>query len=144
MSIETEAAPAAAPARLREIDELPSPPGWPLLGNALQFERARMHQQVERWVREYGPYFTFRLGTRRLLVVADHAAMGALLRDRPDGFQRTSRMSSIADSMGFHGVFSANGAHSNASAASAATCRDERPRLLRWRHTWASMAVMLR
>ena len=62
MSTETEAAPPAAPARLREIDELPSPPGWPLVGNALQFERPRMHQQVERWAREYGPYFTFRLG----------------------------------------------------------------------------------
>jgi|KBSMisStandDraft_5_1062788.scaffolds.fasta_scaffold29366_5 cytochrome P450 len=111
MSIETEAAPPAAPARLREIDELPSPPGWPLVGNALQFERPRMHQQVERWAREYGPYFTFRLGTRRLLVIADHAAMGALLRDRPDGFRRTKRLAEITAEIGSSavGVFGSEG-----------------------------------
>ena len=67
---ETTLAPTA-PTRLREIDELPAPPGLPLIGNALQFERARMHQQVERWVSQYGPYFTFRIGPRRLLVIAD-------------------------------------------------------------------------
>jgi cytochrome P450 len=111
MTIETEAAPPAAPARLREIDELPSPPGWPLVGNALQFERPRMHQQVERWAREYGPHFTFRLGTRKLLVIADHAAMGALLRDRPDGFRRTKRLAEITAEIGSSavGVFGSEG-----------------------------------
>jgi cytochrome P450 len=111
MSIETEAAPPAAPARLREIDELPAPPRLPLVGNALQFDRARMHQQVERWVREYGPYFTFRLGSTRLLVVADHAAMGALLRDRPDGFRRTKRLAQVTAEIGSAavGVFGSEG-----------------------------------
>jgi cytochrome P450 len=108
---ETEAAPPAAPTRLREIDELPAPPGLPLLGNVLQFDRARMHQQVERWVREYGPYFSFRIGRRRLLVVADHAAMGTLLRDRPDGFRRTKRLAEITAEIGSAavGVFGAEG-----------------------------------
>jgi cytochrome P450 len=111
MSIETEAAPRATPARLREIDELPSPPRLPIVGNALQFEKARMHQQVERWVREYGPYFTFRLGSRKIFVVADHAAMGALLRDRPDGFRRTKRLAEITAEIGSSavGVFGSEG-----------------------------------
>ena len=82
-----------------------------MLGNALQFDRPRMHQQVERWVREYGPYFSFRIGRRRIFVVADHAAMGALLRDRPDGFRRTKRLAEITAEIGSAavGVFSAEG-----------------------------------
>jgi cytochrome P450 len=111
MPIQTETAPPAAPARLREIDELRSPPGLPLVGNALQFERARMHQQVERWVREYGPTFSFRIGRRRIVVIADHAAMGALMRDRPDGFRRTKRLAEITAEIGSAavGVFGAEG-----------------------------------
>ena len=112
MSVQTETTTLpAAPSRLREIDELPSPPGLPIVGNALQFDRARMHQQVERWVREYGPYFTFRIGRRRILVVADHAAMGTLLRDRPDGFRRTKRLAEITAEIGSAavGVFGAEG-----------------------------------
>ena len=116
MSIETEAAPVAAPARLREIDELPSPPRLPIVGNALQFERARMHQRVERWVREHGPYFKGTVtgpgrGRRRLLVIADHAALGALLRDRPDGFRRSKRLAEITAEIGSSavGVFGSEG-----------------------------------
>src|SRR4051794_29093518 len=100
MSIHSEAAPPAAPTRLREIDELPSPPGLPLLGNALQLDRARMHQQVERWVRQYGPTFSFRLGSRKIVVIADHVAMGAVMRDRPDGFRRTKRLAEITSEIG--------------------------------------------
>ena len=33
----------------------------------------------------------------------------SVLRDRPDGFHRTKRLSAIASDMGFNGVFSANG-----------------------------------
>ena len=111
MSVQTETAPPSAPQRLREIDDLPRPRGWPLVGNALQFERARMHQQVERWARELGPFFTFRIGSRQLLVVADHAAMGALLRDRPDGFRRTKRLAEVTAeiSSAAVGVFGAEG-----------------------------------
>jgi cytochrome P450 len=108
MSSHTE---AATPARLREVEELPSPPGLPLVGNALQFDRPRMHQQVERWVHEYGPYFSFRIGRRRIVVVADHAAMGTLMRDRPDGFRRTKRLAEITAEIGSAavGVFGAEG-----------------------------------
>ena len=38
MSIPSEALPVTAPARLREIDDLPSPRGLPLLGNMLQID----------------------------------------------------------------------------------------------------------
>ena len=92
-----------------KIDELPGPRGLPLLGNLLQMDTARLHLAAEAWVRTYGEYYRFRLGRRQFVVIANAEAIAAVLRDRPDGFQRTSRMSAIAREMGFGGVFSANG-----------------------------------
>ena len=110
MTLGTDTAPAAAPTRLREIDELPAPAGLPFVGNLLQVDRARIHQQVERWVQEYGPYFRFQIGNRRILAIADHQAMGTLLRDRPDGFRRTKKLTEISAEIGSAvGVFGAEG-----------------------------------
>ncbi|CAM5796466.1 cytochrome P450 [Rhizobacter fulvus] len=101
---------AAAVVRLREIADLPGPRGWPIVGNAFQIERARLHQNAEAWSREYGPFFRFKLGPRTLLGVADHEALSAALRDRPDGFRRTKHLETIGLEMGMTpGVFSANG-----------------------------------
>ena len=98
------------PASLREIADLPGPRGLPWLGNLLQVERSSIHQSVERWSREYGPYFRFSLGGRKLLAVADHEALHTLLRDRPDGFRRTRLLETIGLEMGLKpGVFGANG-----------------------------------
>jgi len=97
-------------APLREISDLPGPPGLPLLGNALQIDSRRLHLVVEAWHRRYGDYFRFSIAGRKFLVVADPEAIAAMLRDRPDGFQRTERLNRTAREMGFGGVFSANGA----------------------------------
>jgi cytochrome P450 len=110
MSTPAEALTPTRPPVLREIGELPGPPGWPLLGNLLQIDRVHIHQQVEAWARKYGRFFSFRLGRERLLVVADHAAMAAVLRDRPEGFRRTKRLRDVAAEMGLAGgVFGAEG-----------------------------------
>jgi len=94
----------------RDLDELPGPRGWPIVGNALQVDRDRLHQQVEAWSREFGPVFRFRLGRRTLLAVADHEAVAAALRDRPDGFRRTRKLEEIGVELGLTpGVFAANG-----------------------------------
>src|SRR5690349_1804416 len=93
----------------RRIRDLPGPRGLPIVGNLFQLDIASLHRTVEDWHRQYGDYYRFRNARAEMMVVADPEAIGTLLRDRPDGFQRTSRMSSIADGMGFHGVFSANG-----------------------------------
>ncbi len=99
-----------APRVLRRIEDLPGPRGLPLLGNALQIRASRFHLQVEQWCREHGPYFTLQFGRRKVLVVGDHAAVAGILRDRPDGFRRTSRMQEIGDEMGLApGVFGVNG-----------------------------------
>src|SRR4051812_21990569 len=98
---------AVSPAR--RISDLPGPPGLPILGNLLQIDRSRLHLIAEDWRRTYGDYFRFRLGGRQFFVVANPEAIAAVLRDRPDGFQRTARLSATAEEMGFGGVFSANG-----------------------------------
>jgi cytochrome P450 len=101
---------AVAPQRLRSMDELPGPRGWPLVGNMPQVRMARIHQVMERWSLKYGPLFRVRLGSTRLLVVADHDIVKTLLRDRPDGFRRSSRLREVGIEMGgTPGLFSAEG-----------------------------------
>ena len=103
--------PAAQPPHgLRHYDELPGPRGIPLLGNALQIEAPRFHQQLEQWCGEYGPLFKLQIGNRKMLVVGDHQVVASLLRDRPDGLRRTTRFEAICIEMGLPlGVFAANG-----------------------------------
>jgi cytochrome P450 len=91
------------------IRDLPAPPALPLVGNLLQLDVERLHITLEGWRQKYGNYYRFRNARREMLVVADAEAIATILRDRPDGFRRTRRMSSIANEMGFQGVFTANG-----------------------------------
>lgn len=92
---------------MRQISELP---GLPVIGNALQIDRARVHQSVEAWSRRYGPFFRFKLGRRYLLGIADHQAIGSLLKDRPDGFRRSRMLEIIGTELGLTpGLFAANG-----------------------------------
>ncbi len=86
------ASPLAAP---RRYEDLPGPRGLPVVGNLLQIQPQRMHLQLEQWCRDYGPYFRLRLGKRRAIVVGDHAVVAAMMRDRPDGFRRTTRLEEI-------------------------------------------------
>ena len=79
-------------AALREIDDLPRPPGLPLVGNTAADRQAACAPAGRGLGATYGAFFTLRIGGRRMLVVADHEAMGALLRDRPDGFRRTPQL----------------------------------------------------
>jgi cytochrome P450 len=95
---------------MRQIADLPGPSGLPLLGNLLQVDRDRIHRDVERWAREHGPLFRFSFGRQRILGVADHELLNALLRDRPDGFRRTRHMELISREMGLTpGLFGSNG-----------------------------------
>ncbi len=100
----------APPAVLRRFEDLPGPRGIPWFGNALQIEPSRMHLQLEQWCRDYGPLFKLILRKRRVLVLGDHELVATTLRDRPDGFSRTSRLEEIWVEMGLTpGVFGANG-----------------------------------
>ena len=106
IQIEAEDAPRA----LRDIETLPGPRGLPLLGNALQVHAPSFHRQLESWSTQFGPFFKVRLRGESLLVVADHSAVSAMLRNRPDGFRRTTQLQQIASEMGLaKGIFVAEG-----------------------------------
>ena len=100
---------AVAPLANRRIQDLPGPPGLPLLGNLLQVDSTRLHLIAEQWSRAYGEVFSFRIGRRQFLALANPEAIAAVLRDRPEGFQRTERLNATARAMGFGGLFSSNG-----------------------------------
>jgi cytochrome P450 len=91
----------------RRIRDLPGPRGLPLIGNPV--DTTRLHLVAEEWSRRYGPCFRFSLGRREFFVVTDAETIAGVLRDRPDGFQRTSRIGLVAREMGFDGLFAANG-----------------------------------
>ena len=95
---------------LRQIKDLPGPRGVPVFGNSFQVNRAQIHQDMERWAREYGPLFKVKLARATMLVVADHALFGAIMKDRPNGFRRTPMLGIIANELGLpQGLFSAEG-----------------------------------
>jgi cytochrome P450 len=97
-------------AGLRHYADLPGPKGLPLVGNALQVDKARLHEQFEQWSRQFGPHFRLKLGPRRLLVISDHRLIGTVLRDRPEHFRRPLHLGDIVRDMGFEqGLFFANG-----------------------------------
>jgi cytochrome P450 len=99
-----------AKAATRSLDDLPGPRGLPIVGNLLQMDRRCLHRSVEDWVRQYGPFFRFRVGSRRFVAVADHAALAGLLRDRPEGVRRAAKLERIWLELGLPpGVFGAEG-----------------------------------
>ena len=66
--------------------------------------------QLEQWCEQFGPVFRLHMGKRRAVVVGDHDLIAAALRDRPDGFRRTTRLEDVWTEMGLlGGVFGANG-----------------------------------
>jgi cytochrome P450 len=108
--MDTSRIPASSPTALRQFDELPGPRGVPFFGNLLQIDSTRMHLQLEQWCETFGPVFKLRLGRRRVVVIGDHALIAAALRDRPDGFRRTTRFEEVWTEMGLvGGVFGATG-----------------------------------
>jgi cytochrome P450 len=109
MTTTASSTPAARPAP-RSFDDLSGPRGVPIFGNLLQIEPTRFHLQLAQWCEEYGSIFRLRLGSRRLIVVGDHELVATALRDRPDGYRRTSRLEQIWTEMGLAGgVFGASG-----------------------------------
>ena len=59
---------------------------------------------------KYGAFFPVRFGSMKVLVVADHAAVTAILKDRPGGFRRPLRTVQVALEMGGNlGLFQAEG-----------------------------------
>jgi cytochrome P450 len=95
---------------MRRITDLPTPAGHWLLGQALQFRPSSLHQRFERWAQELGAIFRVRFLNRRMLVVADHALLGDILRQRPAVWMRNPITRTISREIGLPvGLFSAEG-----------------------------------
>ncbi|HWH73020.1 MAG TPA: cytochrome P450 [Methylibium sp.] len=98
---------AAAP---RTIEQLGGPRPWPLVGNLLQFDLPRLHQQMEAWAERHGPAYRLRVGRRDALVISDPALIATALRERPGTWRRMRPIEAVIREAGGHGVFSAEGA----------------------------------
>lgn len=101
--------PIAATPRVREIADLPTPRGLPWIGNALQLRPSSLHLTLERWYAAFRGPFTFRIGRRRVVVMADAEVLQTALRSRPEQFRRTSPIEAVFAEMGANGVFSVEG-----------------------------------
>ncbi len=108
-SLDETTAPHPPLAATRTLDDLPGPRGLPLLGNALQMDRHRMHADLEAWAARYGEAYTFRLMARRIMVVSNPEIVAGVLRERPEAFRRTTRLEDVSREFGFLGLFSASG-----------------------------------
>ena len=95
--------------RLRTLDDLPGPRGWPLVGNLFDTRPERFHLQLEEWSRRYGPLMVYRLGTERALLVSDAELAQQVFRERPETFRRMSRMANVVQELLGPNVFSAEG-----------------------------------
>lgn len=93
----------------RKLADLPGPRKLPLFGNTHQIDSARFHVTLENWAREFGPLYKIYLGSRPLVVLSDNAVIAHLLRDRPHGLRRSSRMSSMIEESVARGLFTAEG-----------------------------------
>jgi cytochrome P450 len=101
--------PASATPALRDIADLPSPPGIPWFGNALQLNSMKFHLTLEKWARDLGPMYRFLVGSRAIVVISDAAVIGNLLRERPESIRRPARDAELLAELGTTGVFSAEG-----------------------------------
>lgn len=106
--METVSAPSQRPP-LRKISDLPAPRRWPLFGNAIRIEQDRLHTQLEDWCSVYGERFCIAFGPRRFLVTAKPDDIAQVLKDRPEGFSRTTRLETLCREIGANGLFAANG-----------------------------------
>lgn len=94
---------------LTDIERLPGPRGWPLLGNLPDIELPRIHQRLEAWALEYGPVFKLRLGRKTIVCITELPAIRQILRDRPRLFSRSRRLEPVFRELGVCGVFAAEG-----------------------------------
>lgn len=85
---------------IRSIEDLPGPPGLPLIGNGHQLIRsASRYATFEKWAKRYGPIIRFDSAGRLVVGISDPDAVNAILRDRPEGFRRWSEQRSISKEM---------------------------------------------
>lgn len=91
------------------VKDLPGPKGIPLLGNALKIDVDNLHNQIEDWATEYGSVYQLKLVASKMIVITEPKIIQHILRDRPDGFVRMTKVDKILREGNVHGVFNAEG-----------------------------------
>jgi cytochrome P450 len=94
-----------------DFSELPAPPGWPIAGNLFQLKPDRIHLILEEWARKYGAFYRLSAAGKKALIVADHAGIMHVLKERPATFRRSKTIESVMEDMGVTGLVSAEGEH---------------------------------
>jgi cytochrome P450 len=95
---------------LVQIEDLPGPPGWPIIGNLLELNPSQIHLKIEQWSNQYGPIFKFRFGKAVIVAVSDHESISEILRSRPELFQREPTGQLRAKEVGYaSGLFNSEG-----------------------------------
>lgn len=93
----------------RTIKDLPSPKGKAIVGHLPDFKKENRHQIIEDWVKEVGDLFQISLMGKKFIISANHDFNHEILKNRPNGFRRFSKIAEIMEEMGIYGVFSAEG-----------------------------------
>jgi cytochrome P450 len=101
---------ASVSAPAREIDDLPSPRGLPLIGNLHQLPPATHHLTLERWAAELGTPYAFHFATTPVTVWNDIELSHAVMRERPHRYRRYAPIENILKEFGCNGLFSVEGA----------------------------------
>jgi cytochrome P450 len=94
---------------VRQLDELPAPPGLPVLGQLLALDVPRLHQILEGWEADLGSPCLLRMGPRRVYVSGDAALLQTVLRERPGRYRRLRPIEDGIAEMGANGAFSVEG-----------------------------------
>lgn len=94
---------------ITELQNLPRPPGLPLIGNLLQIDPSRIHLILESWAARYGNFYQLKIAQQTALVVSEPRVIAEVLRARPDTFRRFSSVESVFADMGMTGLLSAEG-----------------------------------
>ncbi|MEO1054786.1 MAG: cytochrome P450 [Bacteroidota bacterium] len=94
---------------VRNIDELPGPKGVPLLGNIHQIDLKKLHQSLETWSQAYGSLYKIKFGKNPVVVTTDPELGQQILKQRPEGYRRLTKMDNVIQEAGIHGVFNAEG-----------------------------------
>ena len=92
-----------------KIKDLKSPKGVFILGHLPQFNTYNKHQVLERWVEESGDLFKINFVGKEFVVSANPDFNNKMLRMRPKGFKRFSKIDEVLKEMGVDGVFNAEG-----------------------------------
>lgn len=89
--------------------ELPRPKGKLLSGHLTEFKKENKHQVLEEWANEFGDIYKIRLVTKQIIVSANPSLNDFILKNRPNKFQRFSKIGSVMNEMNIRGVFTAEG-----------------------------------